>query len=213
MKKNKKYELVRVTYEILQTTAPEKITIRDIAEAADCTSAVIYRHFDNLEHLLLVSSIKFLEDYIVELQDVSNQTLDPIETELTMWHVFAKYAFKNVDAFLLMFWGSNKEKLGDMIYEYYQMFPDNWKHLNGLYTVVFFSNDLKERNRVILSRAAAAGYLKSEDVPLLSNLQCDFMYGMLMGLKASYREPGVAEEATEQFIQTLTSIQNHYRLR
>lgn len=213
MAKGKKFELVKVTYEMLKTVSPDKITIRDIADAAGCNSAVIYRHFDNLEHLLMIASVRFLEDYMLGFQEVTSRPLDPIEMEITMWKVFADCAFSNVDVFLLMFWGTYKEKLSDVIYEYYRMFPENWKDLNGLYTVVFFSNDLKERNTTILARAASAGYLNAEDVPLLSNLQCDFMHGMLMEYKTTYREDGVSEKASKIFIDTLISVQSHYRLR
>lgn len=213
MATNKKYDLISVTHEMLKTTSPDLIKIRDIASAANCTSAVIYRHFDNLDHLILISSIKFLEDYLFELQDITNNNTDSLDVEVTMWRAFAKYAFQNIEIFDLLFWGKYKERLGDSIYEYYQMFPEQWRHLNGLYTIVFFNNDLKERNRVILNHAANDGYFKTKDVPLLANLQCSFLHGLMMDYKDTYRLPGVSEKAAKEFMDTLLSLQSHYRIK
>ena len=213
MATSKKYDLIRVTYEMLKTSSPERLKIRDIAAAAQCTSAVIYRHFDNLDHLLLISSVRFLEDYIIELQDTTNQSTDPLTVEINMWQAFAKHAFKNLDIFELFFWGRYKEHLSDTIYEYYQMFPEQWTRLNGLYTIVFFNNDLKERNRTILTQAANAGYFKTEDVPLLADLQCDLFHGMLLDHKDTYRLAGVPEQAAARFMEILFSLHEHYRLK
>lgn len=213
MATSKKYDLIRVTYEMLQTSSPEDLKIRDIAAAAHCTSAVIYKHFNDLDHLIMIASVRFLEDYIIELQDITNQSIDPLTVETTMWQAFAKHAFKNLEVFDLFFWGKYKEYFGDTIYEYYQMFPEQWTRLNGLYTVVFFNNDLKERNRTILTQAANAGYFKIEDVPFLADLQCDFFHGMLLDHKSTYRLPGVPEQAAERFMEALLSLQEHYRLK
>lgn len=210
---NKKNELILVTHEMLKTTSPEDIKIRDIAAAAHCTSAVIYRHFDNLDHLILIASIKFMEDYVIELNEITNQnSTDPLTMELTMWKAFCKYVFHNIEVFDLLFWGKYKKNLGESIFEYYQMFPEEWKHLNGLYTSVFFNNDLKERNKIILNCAAVAGYFTFEDAQLLANLQCDFFHGMMIEYKDTYRQPGVPEQATKIFMHTLESLQNHYRI-
>lgn len=209
----KKLDLIFAVHEMLKTTSPELIKIRDVAAAANCNSAIIYRHFDNLDHLILIASIKFLEDYLFDLQDVTRNNTDPLEVEITTWRIFAKYAFMHIEVFDLLFWGKYKENLGDSIYEYYKMFPEQWQHLNGLYTIVFFNNDLQERNRVILDQAANAGYFKPSDVPLLANLQCCFLHGMMMDYKNTYRQPGVPEKAAALFMETLLSLQKRYRLK
>ena len=210
---NKKHELIAVTHEMLKTISPEDIKIRDIAAAANCTSAVIYRHFENLDHLILMASIKFMEKYVIELNEITNQnSIDPLIMELTMWRAFCQNVFPNIEVFDLLFWGKYKKNLGESIFEYYQMFPEGWKHLNSLYTSVFFNSDLKERNTMILNCAAVAGYFTTEDAKLLANLQCDFFHGMMIDYKDTYRQPGVPEKATEIFMSTIESLQNHYRI-
>lgn len=70
---SKKNELVLKTYELLKTTGPYNIKIRTIATACNCTSTVIYRHFDDLDHLIRFASVRFLENYIVEIQRIAQR--------------------------------------------------------------------------------------------------------------------------------------------
>ena len=53
-----------------------------------------------------------------------NESSDPLDMLISMWDSFAQNAFANVEVFELLFWGKYKERLGDVIFEYYQLFPD-----------------------------------------------------------------------------------------
>ena len=52
MKPLRKIRYIEITSEILQQEGIESVTIRKVAERAGCTSAVLYKHFENKEHLL-----------------------------------------------------------------------------------------------------------------------------------------------------------------
>ena len=99
---NKKMELVRNTYELLKTTSPNDIKIRTIAANSNCTTTTVYKHFDDLNHLILFSSIKFLEDYIIELQNITNENMNPLDMLEAMWDSFAKYAFSTFHTFAII---------------------------------------------------------------------------------------------------------------
>lgn len=210
---NKKMELVRNTYELLKTTSPNDIKIRTIAANSNCTTTTVYKHFDDLNHLILFSSIKFLEDYIIELQNITNENMNPLDMLEAMWDSFAKYAFENVDVFDLLFWGDHKEQLGDIIYEYYQLFPNEWQHFNGLFTSVFFNDNLKERNLTIVRRNAVVGYFASDEVEMINTIEINLFHGMLMDYKDTYRNPGVPEQARQSFMNILKTIHKHFRLK
>ena len=98
MSSNKKNELILQTYEMLKTTSPEDIKIRSIAAACNCTSTVIYKHFDDLDHLLRFSSVRFLENYIIDIQKDINEASDSLEMLVSMWRTFSYYAFENLFA-------------------------------------------------------------------------------------------------------------------
>lgn len=213
MSSNKKNELILQTYEMLKTTSPEDIKIRSIAAACNCTSTVIYKHFDDLDHLLRFSSVRFLENYIIDIQKDINEASDSLEMLISMWRTFSHYAFENLEVFELLFWGRFKERLGDTIYEYYQLFPDEWKNMDGLFTSVFFNNDLKERNYMILHRATVNGYFAHANDRLLNDIMCDLFHGLLLEYKEKFRTPGEAEKGAARYMEMLMSLIDHYRLK
>lgn len=213
MASNKKNELIQKTYELLKTSGPQDVKIRTIAAAANCTSTVIYKHFDDLDHLILFASVRFLEDYIIELQNIINKNTDTLNMVVAMWKSFAKYAFTNIEVFELLFWGKYKDRLGDTIFEYYQLFPNEWRNLDGLFTSVFFNDKLEERNSIMMHRAATTGYFTYDDAMLLSDLQCCMFHGLLMEYKDKYRNPEMAEEGSQRFMDMLDSLINHYRIK
>ena len=210
---NKKTELILQTYEMLKTTSPEDIKIRGIAAACNCTSTVIYKHFDDLDHLLRFSAVRFLENYIIDIQKDIDEASDSLDMLISMWNTFSHYAFENVEVFELLFFGRFKERLGDTIYEYYQLFPDQWKNMDGLFTSVFFNNDLKERNYMILHRATVNGYFSYANDRLLNDIMCDSFYGLLLEYKEKFRIPGESEKGSARYKEILMSLIEHYRVK
>lgn len=213
MSSSKKTELISQTYELLKTTSPNDIKIRAIASACDCTSTVIYRHFEDLDHLIRFAAVRFLENYVIDIQKIVTGNSDPLELLMKMWQTFAQYAFENVEVFELFFWGRFKERLGDTIFEYYQFFPEEWKNLDGLFTSVFFNNDLKERNYIVLHRATVAGYFDHKTDRMLSDIACDLFHGLLLDYKECFREPGKAAEGAAYYMQMLESLVSKYRIK
>ena len=51
----RKVKYVQITSEILEEEGVEGVTIRKVAQRANCTSAVLYKHFDNKEHLIMLA--------------------------------------------------------------------------------------------------------------------------------------------------------------
>lgn len=210
---SKKNELILKTYELLKTTGPYDIKIRNITTACNCTSTVIYRHFDDLDHLIRFASVRFLEKYIVEIQRITNEKTDALEMLETLWEVFAKYAFENIEVFNELFWGKYKENLGDTIFEYYQMFPNEWKDLDGLFTSVFFNNDILERNHMMVHRAAMTGYFSLNDSRMLSDMECSLFHGLMLEYQSKYRSSGTTEEGVAYFMKMLRSLHDHYKIK
>lgn len=212
MASSKKIELILNTYELLKTHSPKDVTIRMIASASNCATTTIYKHFSDVEQLILFSSIKYIEDFIVESQAIAKECHNALDMRRIMWQSFAKYAFQNVEVFEFLFWSSNTTRLGDTIYDYYQLFPDEWKKLDGLFTSVYFNDDIEERNRIMTHRVAASGYIKHDDANILSDMECQIFHGLLMKYKKLYRDPKMAKQGEEEFMQMIDSLIEHYRI-
>lgn len=210
---NKKTELILKTYEMLKTTAPDELKIRDIAKECGCTPTAIYKHFEDLDDLIRYGCVRFLEDYIRETMKIISENTDPLEILVIMWEQFSKSAFSNAEVYLQLFWGKYKNGLGDTIFDYYQIFPDQWQTMGGLFTSTFFNSDISERNFLIVRRACAMGYFHHSDARVVSDIQCYIMHGALLDARSSYRDPEKAAEAHTRFMAMLRSTIEHYRIR
>lgn len=210
--KNIKKTLIHVVYEMLKEKRPDEIKARAVAEATGCTAAAIYNHFSGLDHLISIACIRFLESYIVDYQNVMTKDMDILEQAYSTWEIFARYAFHNVDVFERLFISNRNEKTGDLIFEYYQMFPDEWKRLDGFYSSMFFESRLEDRNRYMIKRISALGYFRSEDVEAINQLECYTFYGMLEVYKNSYRQHELAEKAIAEFMALLDRIIRQFRI-
>jgi AcrR family transcriptional regulator len=206
-----KKELALKAYEILQTEGIENITIRHIGTRAGCTSAAIYKHFEDLDHLLTFASIRTLQNYFEEFKEIINRDMNMLDLNLELWERFAYYAFRDVDIFELLFWGKYNGWLGDMIYEYYLLFKDEMKDFDGLTASVLFNDNLKDREETMLRRAAATGCLSCENIAMLSDLVVCLFHGMLLDYKNTYKEEG--KEGAEKFMRTLRSVYDKYRIK
>jgi len=213
MASNKKTELIEKTYELLKTTPPEELKIRDIASTCSCTPTAVYKHFADLEELIRFGCVRFLEDYIRETVKIVNEDMDPLEMLLLMWEEFSKCAFRNVEVYLHLFWGKYHSQVGDYIFDYYKLFPEQWQSLGGLFTITFFSSEIKERNFTIVRRAHAMGYFNYSETRMISDMQCYLIHGVLMDYKDVYRQPGKAEEGQQLFMKMLRSSIDHYRIK
>lgn len=210
---NRKTELVLITYELLKTTSLNNLTVRTIAEAAHCTSSAIYKHFEDFDQLLMFAAVRFLEDYIMELQEIVEEDADPIRMNDAMWAAFAKYAFANVDVYEVLFFGKYKGCLSRIIYDYYQLFPEEKSRKvfsRFMFSSYFGKADMEERVAAAMYQAAISGRLAYDDVRLFSSIQCHMFHSLLLEYKSVCHEPGKAEEGARLFMDMLYSLDAHY---
>ena len=201
--RSKKADLIRTTIQLLADNRPQDLSIRAIAAAAGCTTGAVYRHFQNADQLILVACVKFLEDYMSDLNGLLLMDDDPLNQHIEMWRSFGRQAFANIDVFELMFWKVAEDELNDAIFTYYQEFPENWRKLSGFHVMVFFGSSLKERNLLTLNRCVANRKLNASAVEMISDLEICSFHGLMMEYQEVYREPGKAEEGFARYMEML----------
>lgn len=203
---SKKADLIKAASALLAESKPQDVSIRSIAAAAGCTTGAVYRQFTGAEDLIRVACIKFLEDYMVDLNDILLMDDKPLEQHIAMWRSFGRQAFANVDVFELMFWDMDEDTLNDAIFAYYQEFPESWRKLSGFQVMVFFSSNIRERNFLTLKRCMAKYKLSEEEVGIINDLELNSFRGLLREYRDCYREAGRPEEALERYMKMLDYI-------
>ncbi|MDO5409864.1 MAG: TetR/AcrR family transcriptional regulator [Lachnospiraceae bacterium] len=209
--KDKKRAYVQAVYRIISEEGFEGVKIRRIAKDVGCTSAVLYKHFDNLDHLITLAAIKFLGGYIRRYQEcVRRRNDNAIEYNLMMWKIFIDESFKNVPIYEKLFFGPYTDQLSDAFYEYYQLFPGEIYELDGYTTSILLNGDLEERELIILRLAANKGLITLEAAKLLSCVNVMIYHGFLKKYENSYQEEGVAEKAARECYHAISEITRKY---
>ena len=207
MKPLRKIRYIEITSEILQQEGIESVTIRKVAERAGCTSAVLYKHFENKEHLIMLASVRFLEPYIIEFIKLSSrEDLSSIQIDLLLWKCFIDEAFRNKPYYELMFFSDHRDMLEDCVYEYYQMFPEVQRRFDGFSASIIFSNNLQERELLRLRRAAHAGVLSLEDAALLSRLTVAVFNGIFTQYSSITMTDSQIRSAAEECYQLIYTL-------
>ena len=100
------------------------ISIRRIATELGCSSASMYRYFENLDELLFYAQLDALNEYILDLSNREKEWDDIWDVHFGIWRSYATEAFKNPQAFEAIFYQNLSRDLGEALKEYYEMFPD-----------------------------------------------------------------------------------------
>lgn len=183
--------LVAVTYQQLLQKDASKIRVRDIAEMSGCSPATIYRHFETLEYLIVVSSMRILDAYTVEYGELIDRALDPASTYREGWGLFDRHAFNRPDIYLRLFWGPYNDSFESAAQEYYELFPYSGSTRNTAYFfIMFFNGSMQERDYMALRNIANVGLITTGDARYLSQVNPIIAKGMIedsVGLDASAR--------------------------
>lgn len=170
-KKLTKKEYIETAYTILKEEGIEAVSIRRIAQEMQCSSASLYRHFNNRGELILFASIVYLRDYLQELKYKEIHVWNDIwEEYIGIWEVFSKHAFKNPKVFDCVFFGEYKEDLTRILKEYDHIFPEDFGELDEYVWEMLGQGDYTVRSYAITKKCVAEGVMTSENAKRLNRL-------------------------------------------
>ena len=114
--------------ELIESEGVEKLTVRKAAAAAGYNSATLYNYFEDMEELVIFASMGYLKQYIVDLENTLEDSMNALERYRTIYKVFGKTCLKRPEIFYYLFYGKYKKKLKNVISIYYELFPDELGH-------------------------------------------------------------------------------------
>lgn len=204
----KKRQFIEATYQVILKEGVKGIKIRTLANMIGCTSAVLYKYFDNLDHLITLASIRFLKDYMKifqEMNEVKNK--NPIKFSENMWKIFIDESFKHPDIYNILFFGEYSSQLGDTIYEYFQLFSEEMFEMDGYTVSILFNGNLEDRELILLRTAANKKMISLDDAKILSTLETMIYQGYLLRCINGKME---ADEAAEKCHYMIESVMYKY---
>ncbi|WP_019228383.1 MULTISPECIES: TetR/AcrR family transcriptional regulator [Sedimentibacter] len=159
---------IEATNKIIDNDGIENVTIRNVADIAGYNSATLYNYFEDLDHLIFFTSMKYLKEYILELPKFIKNSDNSLEVFMKTWECFCKFSFENPKIFYNIFFSKYKDTLKETINEYYDIFPEELGENNEQIQRMLKYNNIFDRNRVIMYPLVTEGIIKSEDFDLVN---------------------------------------------
>ena len=199
---------VDAAYEILRTEGLEGISIRKVAESVGSSSAALYKHFENLDDLVSLASIRFLTDYYRDTRLLAKVDLDPLQLNIQLWECLAYYAFKDVPIFEYMFFSDATEHMESTIFDYYHLFPEEMEGMRSYIIANMSIVNLFDRDFTFLVRGVSAGLIDMDSACYLRDMDIYLFRGMLATYHSSYKNEKVRREATRHLLELLVKNYN-----
>ena len=170
MIKRKSY-FVKAAIDMIQKSGLESLSARTVAKAAGFNGASIYTYFQNMDHLVALACVYYIQDYIRDLGERLPKAESWLERDLLIQEMFFKYALKAPDIYCKVYYPTVNEPWVHTLHkEFYEMFPeyyfpeDNFLHE---FITLDHKEDNYQRNMFMLLRAEKEGSIRSGSAPYI----------------------------------------------
>lgn len=167
-----KKDYIETTRRIIETEGVEAVSIRRVAKEMGCSSASLYRYFENLTELIYFAEIQTLNGYIDSLNRAEKNWTNIWDYYVGIWDCYSREAFRNPVAYNLLFLQFENSKLNVSFKEYYRLFPEAVENTNGFFMEMLETTDFMGRDFEICKKCVAEGVLREEDARMLNRQAC-----------------------------------------
>lgn len=200
-------KLILSTNSIIQNEGIQNISIRKIAKESNLSSSIIYKYFDNLNHLIFFSCLEYLDCYINNLQSYVALTSDMIDYSVLSWKCFFHYSFMYPEIYYRIYFPDFDKDTSEYIKQYYELFPNKTSKVDEFIKTFIFKSSIYERNLIVLKTCAKLGLLSFDDIDDLSKMQIHIFYSLLSQVKNGDITPSEAEiEGVKFIVRTFNSF-------
>lgn len=175
-----KRQLIDLTWKMLCDRDAASVSVRDIARSKGCSAAAIYRHFESLEYLIAVASVRFLDEYMLQYARLMEEDLPLLENYVRGWELFDQYAFARPDVYYRLFWGQDSVLFSRTLREYLELFPvdGSERYLSTFYRLML-TPDMYERDMLTLRQPVQMRLLTEEDAQYFARTNPLIVRGLL----------------------------------
>jgi len=212
IKTNIMNKFIDAAFSIIESEGVENVTIRGVASIAGYNSSTLYNYFEDLDHLILFASIRYLRDYSQGLKEYVKKATNSLEMYLMIWECFCQYSFDRPEIYKLIFFSEHSTTLNNIISEYYNIFPEELGESPLQVKSMLTGNDIYSRTMYQFGDCVKEGYFKESDIAEINEVTILIYQSILMNLlrkKPAYNK----QEAQEKTMHYFKKIVEAYRLQ
>ena len=161
---------IRATREIVDMEGIEQVSIRKVAAKTGFNSATMYLYFKDLDELVTLASVSYLENYCRTLSADIPLMNTALEIYIHTWEVFCQYAFTYPSVFYHLFYKPHSAPLEETIQLYYKIYPHQLDNISGTLYEMLHSGTLESRNLKVLAPLAEEKLISPDSVELINDL-------------------------------------------
>lgn len=180
--------------EVIEDEGIKHVTIRKIAARAGYTSSTVYNYFKDLSHLKFFAAMRFTSEYLEQLPSYLEKGDNTVDKWLYSWQCFCEHSFAQPTIYSMIFMdnlGSIPEELLD---HYYQIYEEDLIGLPEQIQSIITEHSFARRSALYIEQAVEEGFLRKEDVGLISDITLMIWKGM-MNTFLNHRRSYTQEEA------------------
>jgi len=182
MPKLSKEAYIALTCDLIAADGIETVTIRNLARKLHCSSASLYRHFDNLEQLLVFASLRFLKSYIAEVAVILSSNKLELETYFKVWNIFIRCSFDQPKIFQYVFFNKYRDMFKKAVEVYYQTLSDDIHDIEPMWHPMLAGDSIHLRDRYLLMHCISLSHNNYSEIETASDLIIYIYKGMLNSL-------------------------------
>ncbi|MEG2016982.1 MAG: TetR/AcrR family transcriptional regulator [Clostridium sp.] len=161
---------VDAAHQIIEQEGIENVTIRKTADLAGYNSATLYNYFNNLDHLILFASMKYLKEYVELLPFYLKESDNKLEQYFSIWECFCTCAFKYPKIYYSIFFSDLNEKINNYLEEYYTIFPNDLLTSSSDIGKMLLEKSIDKRNLFLLEDCVNSGLLINDNLALINSI-------------------------------------------
>lgn len=194
---------IDASIKIIETEGVSNVTIRKVSDLAGYNSATLYNYFENLDHLLFYSSIKYLRNYLIRLQNMEIPK-NCKEKFFLIWKNFAEEAFANSTFFYQIFYMNYDMSFNDAIKQYYEIYPEELANLSKDLLPMLTETNIYKRDLEVLSDCVKGGVIQQKDLEAINDMIVMIFQGFLLKIKDNENQD--IDENVNKFMDYLGRI-------
>lgn len=197
---------VEAAGQIIQSKGVSAVTIRGVSNKAGYTSATLYNYFDNLNHLIFLSAMKYMEEYNNEISNRVVGCKNSIEAYLVVCQCFCEYSFRNPEIYSLLFFTGQNGKVEEYTRQYYELFGiDEKSHPHPLSKIVNINN-ISRRSFVMVMDCVNDGYISHQNALDFNEIAMLIYRGILEDVQNGKLTAQSATEKNMKFYRQLLGL-------
>ncbi len=199
---------IRSAQDIMKKEGISGITLRKVADGAGYNTATIYNYFDDLDHVILFASLKYLQIYNQELDLQLKNCKTAKDAFFISWDTFCKVSFQYPEAFHQIFFTKHSSSLERICKQYYDIFPEERAASTSSLYPIISDYRLLTRNYLVLDPLLKeTGLDASKHIDLMNELIISaYQYLLFDCLSTKSTDEASIQQYTDRMRQYLTFI-------